>query len=60
MLLALGGPSQATALPEVDGCTEVMYQDRTASGADRELRWDFNFAADPCWRSGHAASVLTP
>lgn len=45
LVLALG---QARAQPaEVDGCSESMYLDRTAAGADRIFNWDYAFAMDP-------------
>jgi hypothetical protein len=31
---------------EIDGCSEPMYLDRTAVGADRTLHWDFGFITD--------------
>src|SRR5262245_31409696 len=34
------------APPVVDSCTEAMYLDRTAEGADRDLAWSYSFAGD--------------
>src|SRR5882672_7570603 len=45
-LTAIGVPSLAQA-QVVQDCQPNQYLDRTASGADRELTWNFDISSDP-------------
>ena len=50
-LLALFGawfaaPASAQA-QAINGCLDTQYLDRTATGADRQLAWDFSISSDP-------------
>lgn len=44
VLIGSAGRAQAQV---VQGCQPNQYLDRTASGADRELTWDFGIESDP-------------
>jgi hypothetical protein len=47
LLVCSTAVTAAADLPVVDDCTEAVYLDRTAAGADREFIWDFSFPGIP-------------
>jgi plastocyanin len=46
LVVGLSSVPAGAAIPVVDNCQEANYVDRSATGADRSLIWDFNIRTD--------------